>query len=60
MSVERDSWHAASAAAVTSVNVVEIGVSFEVATDHAAMVAIWVGTASVAGVMSSVIGSVCM
>jgi hypothetical protein len=40
--------------------VVEIGVSFEVATDHAAMVAIWVGTASIAGVMSSVIGSVCM
>ena len=32
----------------------------EVATDHAAMVAIWVGTASISGGVSSAIASVCM
>ena len=32
----------------------------ELAMDHAAMVAIWVGTASINGGMSSAIASVCM
>ena len=45
---------------VTSVKMVGIRVSFAVAMNHAAMVAIWVGAASMVGAMSSAIGSVCM
>ena len=33
--------------------VVEILVQFEVATDHAAIVAIWVGTSSIGGVIAA-------
>ena len=44
---------------VASVNVVEIGVG-KVATVHAAMVATWVGTASMSGGVNSAMGSVCM
>ena len=45
---------------VTSVNVVEIVCVVEVALDHAATVAICVGTASMTGVAISAIASVCI
>lgn len=45
---------------VAPVNVVEIWVSFVVAMDHAAMVAICFGAAWMVGAMISAIGSVCM
>ncbi len=53
----RQDW---SLSAVTSVKVVEIAVSYEVATGHAATVEICVGTASIIGGVNSVMGSVWM